>query len=84
MKNNTLIKLKTFNGTQQPESDVLENENYWKLIGETGSVIDCTENYDGRVLVLFDKELDELGLENHNPVKNALWIKKMDLETIVK
>ena len=35
---------------------------------------------DGKVLVLFTKDLDGFKLENHNPIKNTLWIRKSDLE----
>ena len=35
--------------------------------------------FEGRVLVLFDKDLDELKLNNHNLIKNSLWILKTDL-----
>lgn len=31
-------------------------------------------------MVLFDTNLNELGVENHNPIDNSLWIKKSDLE----
>ena len=35
--------------------------------------------FEGRVLVLFDKDLDELKLNNHNLIKNSLWILETDL-----
>lgn len=76
----TPVKLKTFLGTVKSSKKVKERENYWKLIGERGKVIDDTEINDGRVLVLFDKNLNEFKVENHNPIKNSLWIKKSDLE----
>jgi hypothetical protein len=50
------------------------------LIGEKAKVIDEIENHNGRVLILFDKNLDDFKVENHNPIKNSLWIKKTDLE----
>lgn len=74
------VKLRTFLGTLTPLKKIEESENYWKLIGETGKVISDTEFNDGRVLVLFDTNLNELGVENHNPIANSLWIKKSDLE----
>ena len=80
IEKNTEIKLKSFLGTLKPEKRIKENENYWKLIGEKGKVIDEIENYNGRVLILFAKNLDEFEVENHNPIKNSLWIKKTDLE----
>lgn len=76
----TPVKLKTFLGTLKSSKKVEEGENYWKLIGERGKVIDDTEINDGRVLVLFDKNLNEFKVENHNLIKNSLWIKKSDLE----
>jgi len=84
LKNNTIVSLKSFLGTLQPKKKVKPNENYWQLIGERGTVIDSNENHDGRVLVLFDNDLDEFSLENHNPVKNSLWIRKSDLEFLLK
>lgn len=76
----TPVILKTFLGKLTPSEKVQEKENYWKLIGEKGKVIDDIEIINGRVLVLFNKNLDEFGIENHNPIKNSLWIKKSDLE----
>ena len=76
MEKDTSIKLKSFLGTLNPKDKVSERENYWKLIGEKGKVINTVENDNGRVLVLFDKNLDEFKVENHNPIKNSLWIKK--------
>lgn len=76
----TPVKLRTFLGTLTPLKKIEESENYWKLIGERGKVINDTEFNDGRVLVLFDTNLNELGVEGHNPIDNSLWIKKSDLE----
>ncbi|MFC3159248.1 hypothetical protein SAMN05443633_103167 [Chryseobacterium arachidis] len=76
----TPIILKTFLGKLSSSEKVEERENYWKLIGEKGKVIDDTEMNGGRVLVLFNKNLTEFGVENHNPIENSLWIKKSDLE----
>ncbi|KQR93256.1 hypothetical protein ASG01_08645 [Chryseobacterium sp. Leaf180] len=77
---NTPVKIKSFLGTLKSVEKVEDRENYWKLIGEKGKVIGQTEIIDGRVLVIFDKNLNEFGVENHNPVKNSLWIKMSDLE----
>jgi hypothetical protein len=77
---NTPVKIKSFLGTLKSVEKVEDRENYWKLIGEKGKVTDQTEIIDGRVLVIFDKNLNEFGVENHNPVKNSLWIKMSDLE----
>lgn len=82
IEENTPIKLKLFLGTLKPKKRINENENYWKLIGEKGKVIDERENTNGRILILFDKNLDEFKVENHNPIKNSLWIKITDLEIL--
>jgi hypothetical protein len=48
------------------------------LIGEKGTVIeDVTRNE--RALVMFEKNLDEFEVANHNPIPNSLWIKPSDL-----
>ena len=81
IENEALIKLKTFLGTLSSVDNVDKREDYWKLIGEIGTVIDDTEIVNGRVMVLFKRNLDELGLENHNSIPNSLWIRLSDLET---
>jgi hypothetical protein len=77
-----LVKLISFNGTRSAPSDVMAHENYWCLIGEQGIVLE-TQRPNGidrdRVLVRFNANLDELGLETHNDVPNTLWIKQRDL-----
>ena len=57
-------------------------ENYWKLIGQHGIVMDEVEMNNGRVLVLFEINLDDFEVENHNPIKNSIWIKKTDLKAM--
>lgn len=79
-KDDMVVHLKSFVGTLKPKKKVKPNEDYWQLIGERGIIIDDNENHDGRVLVLFDSDLDDFSLENHNPLKNSLWIRKSDLE----
>ena len=81
IKNNVTVKLKSFSGSLEPTKQVKPKENYWKLIGEKGKVIDALENDNGRILVLFEKDIDDFELENHNPIKNSLWIKPSDLES---
>jgi len=78
---NTRVKLKSFQGTLMVEPGTGIKENFWKLIGELGRAIELNDN--GKILVLFDKNLDEFELENHNPIKNTLWIKDTDLELIL-
>ncbi|MFC5271644.1 hypothetical protein [Adhaeribacter terreus] len=75
----TSVILNSFLGTSEPEVDLNCNENYWLLIGKKGKIIDYHASYQDRVLVLFNNNLDDYGLENHNPIKNSLWIKKADL-----
>jgi hypothetical protein len=78
MKNKSVV-LKSFLGTTKPGQNTEERENYWKLIGEKGKIVD-DHGSNGRVLVLFDSNLDDFQLENHNPIRNALWIKIGDLK----
>jgi hypothetical protein len=78
LKNKTVI-LKSFNGVTEAQTFTEERENYWKLIGQKGEVIENRDE-DDRVLVLFEINLDEMKLENHNAIKNSLWIKGTDLK----
>jgi hypothetical protein len=75
----TQVRLKSFSGTLVAQKRINPCDNYWKLIGERGEVIN-DEVYNGRVLVLFEADLDNFELANHNPVLNSLWIKPTDLE----
>lgn len=72
------VKLKTFHGKLKATSVVDENEDFWKLIGKTGQVLEVMDG--NTAVVLFDDNLDDYGLENHNPIKNSLMIKKSDLQ----
>ncbi len=76
---NIHVILKTFNGKKNPPKIFNVRENYWKLIGERGKIINNCDFNDDRVLVLFEKDLENFGLENHNPIKNSLFILKTDL-----
>jgi hypothetical protein len=51
---NKLVILRSFLGTVKAENDTSDRENYWKLIGAKGKIIDDREINDGRVLVLFE------------------------------
>lgn len=77
MQVNDNVTLVTFLGTLLPEDPVDSNENYWKLIGQGGQIIEVGEE---RVLVKFICNLDSFELENHNPIKNSLWILRTDLQ----
>lgn len=80
MIKNSLVKLKTFHGTLTSPNKVDEKEDYWVLIGEKGVVLDYADFNPEKVLVLFEKNLDDFNVENHNPIKNTLYIDKIDLE----
>ncbi len=79
----TPVKLITFLGKSTAPKNTDDRENYWKLIGQHGIVIDEVEMNNDRVLVLFDGNLDDFEIENHNLIKNSLWIKKTDLEVLM-
>lgn len=79
---NKKVKLKSFLGKFENKKRS-KQINYWLLIGESGKIIDeKNENFPKRVLVLFDTNLDQFNLINHNPIKNSLWILKTDLEIL--
>jgi hypothetical protein len=82
LEKNTKVKLKSFLERQSPKAKTHSENNYWKLIGQKGKVIDEIKNDNGRILILFEKDLDYFGVANHNPIKNSLWIKVEDLEII--
>lgn len=80
------VKVKTFHGTRQPTEPVDSNENYWRLVNETGTVVGdevkvhpAFPEKGDRVLVKFDIDLRRLNLESHNTIDNALWIFLSDL-----
>ncbi len=73
------VKLKTFLGESHPPKDCDPRENYWKLIGQAGQVIEDIPQSD-RVLVVFENSLSAFGLHCHNPIPNSLRIKWSDLE----
>lgn len=79
MKIGDEIILKSFNGKQIKPKKVYENENYWLLIGQKGRIL---EDNGDRFVVLFYCNNDSYGLENHNPIKNSLFILKSDLKIL--
>ena len=79
MRINTNVRMKSFLGLKKPNEEISDDENYWILIGEKGKIIEeNNEIFPGRVLILFEKNLDKLNLQNHNPIKNSLWILEID------
>jgi hypothetical protein len=84
-ENEKLVRLMSFNGSKYAPDGVEAYENYWRLIGELGAVLEADRPYgvdDDRVLVRFETRLDDWGLENHNEVPNSLWIRSSDLEDV--
>lgn len=90
MKNGELVVLKTFNGLEAPRDEVRSHDNYWKLIGCSGIVVNenhpeflpCPSAEFKRVLIGFDDILDCHGLANHNEIKNTIWILVSDLQLL--
>ena len=87
MKANQRVRLITFNGTVKSPKAVIKSENYWKLIGESGTIqkspkqntIYASFSSEPRVLVKFGKDLIGMGLTAHNEIANSLWILVSDL-----
>jgi hypothetical protein len=78
------VKLVSFQGLQQAPENIDTREDYWRLSGASGSVVELGPEeqsafFYGRVLVQFDVDVAGLGLECHNPTPNSLWILKSDL-----
>ena len=86
MKKGKKYKLVSFNGTIKSDETCDPNENYWALIGHSGTLINFAQelnfNNQNRVLFKFDQEIIKFGLESHNSEPNSLWILKTDLESI--
>jgi acetylornithine/N-succinyldiaminopimelate aminotransferase len=76
----TKVRLKSFNGTAIGPPEQRPSENYWLLIGEEGVVVE-PKNEKSRLLIQFSVPLGSLGLHNHNPVPNTLFILESDLES---
>jgi hypothetical protein len=75
------VKLKIFNGDSEAPQDCSPSENYWLLIGKTGSIVE-PENDRSRVLMQFHEQVGDLGLHCHNKIPNSLFILTSDLEAI--
>lgn len=75
------VKLVSFNGENNSPDECDSTENYWILVGKTGTVMK-SENSRKRVLVKFDESVSELGLHCHNPIPNSLLILTSDLEIV--
>lgn len=75
------VLLRTFNGTKTAPEEPRSGEDYWKLIGATGIIMESA-NARGRVLVQFDDSVAQHGLHCHNSIANSLYILTSDLELI--
>lgn len=81
------VILQTFFGTKIPDdTNVDPQENYWKLVGCTGEVVEIKEKPHPafldkglQILVKFDNSLVDLNLISHNHIANTLWIFETDL-----
>jgi hypothetical protein len=91
MKIGDRVKLISMNGKTSGKRHEDFAEDYYKLIGETGTIQQDPEekavyahfSQQPRVLVRFDKDLmASYGLYTHNNVENSLWILTNDLEII--
>ena len=70
MRINTNVRIKSFLGLNKSNEEISDDENYWILIGEKGKIIEeNNEIFPERFLILFEKNLDKLNLQNHNPIK---------------
>ena len=82
------VRLVRFEGVSAAPSDVLVHENYWRLIGSSGEVLEAANEpaaqVQGRVLVRFETNVSALGLECHNVAPNSLWIMQADLEPMLE
>jgi hypothetical protein len=86
------VKLNSFNGRLSPIKSMNKQENYWKLIGEMGTIcqdpkqesVYASFSKKSRVLVKFDSDICNYNLVAHNSIQNSLWILVSDLEFIGK
>jgi hypothetical protein len=80
------VTVATFRGTATAPPQIRDEDNYWRLIGLSGVVVDGKAIIDSvptvlgvRVLVQFDEDLLQIGLHAHNELPNSLWIYSEDL-----
>jgi hypothetical protein len=79
------VTLVSFNGAYFQPLGGDPKENYWKLIGWDGKIVDDAPPEGvskDRVLVQFSCDVASQGLHCHNPVPNSLWISRVDLVAI--
>ena len=80
------VRLVSVLGKKTAPSGTRTDENYWRLIGETGEIVSREQSAamaelpdSPRVLVRFDVSVNDMGLACHNKVPNSLWIPESDL-----
>lgn len=75
------VRLRSFDGTCDTPADTVPSEDYWRLIGTTGTVRNRQSSREAqpRVLVQFHADVASMGLDCHNPIENALWVCEGDL-----
>jgi hypothetical protein len=80
------VVLKSFLGLEIAPLNVKTRENYWRVVGYSGTVAGGEGEYKiprhkngERLLVKFNCDLNEMGLESHNEIDNSLWIFVTDL-----
>jgi hypothetical protein len=83
---NESVVLETFLGEKKPTISVRDSDNYWKLLGQRGTVAKNEgqskmprHERGARVLVKFDVDVASLGLSCHNEIPNSLWLFISDL-----
>ena len=90
MKPGTRVILVSFDGKRSGSADTPPTEDYWKLVGTPGTLVEVPEEREffevtgpgARVCIEFDSDVRALGLEAHNSVKNNLWVLLTDLHPI--
>lgn len=78
MEPGTKVKLNTFNGSSHSSTNCKPQENYWALIGYTGTILDFDVQLN-RYLVQFDRSPQEFGLHCHNSEPQSIYILGSDL-----
>jgi hypothetical protein len=80
------VTLRSFRGTASAPEETRDADNYWLLIGQSGTVVDTDDvskigrhPNGARMLVTLDQKVAEMGLACHNEVPNALWLFASDL-----
>ncbi len=80
------VKLISFNNSSVADDNCDEQENYWKLVGETGFIVAEPNLSDtissDRLCIQFNVDVKSLNLHCHNEIPNSLWILASDLQVL--